>query len=191
MSRNVIWIIFIALVVERFMETVLPDKIKKRGEVTCKWFFNYMLIVGILIYLFIVIEYAFIVKNINLAITFIGVVLVILRIILKIWVVKTLGKFWSIQIEIREDQKLIKEGPYRFMRHPSYFSTIIEATAGPLIFNAYFTLIFVWIVYIPLLLVRIYLEEKELVRYFGKKYENYKKEVYALLPLKIYKGDDL
>jgi protein-S-isoprenylcysteine O-methyltransferase Ste14 len=186
-ERKIIWVIFIILIIERIIETFLPDKNKQKGEVSSKWLFYCMLVSGILIYICAISEFIFLVKKINIFITIIGSVLIIFRIILKVWAVKTLGKFWSIQIEIREDQKLIKEGPYKYVRHPSYLSTMIEVTAGPLIFNSYYTILFVWLVYIPFLITRIYLEEKELLKKFGKEYEEYRRSVPLLLPIKIFK----
>lgn len=188
-DRAIIWILIAVIIIERYIETVLPDKIKQKGEVKAKWLWNCLLITGFTVYVSAILEFIFVVKKINFTTTIIGVILLILRIALKIWVVKTLGKFWSIQIEIRKDQQLITGGPYRFMRHPSYFSTMIEANAGLLILNSYYTLLIVWFIYFPFLYLRMKLEEKELVSKFGKEYLNYQRSVFALLPIKRLKDD--
>ena len=186
-EKKIVFFIGLAIIVERVIETVLPDKLKQKGKVTSKWLFNCMLLCGGSVYLMAILEFTFVVNKISIIATYTGIFLIVIRIMLKIWVVRTLGRFWSIQIEIRDDHKLVIKGPYRFMRHPSYLSTMIEATAGPLIFNAYFTIIFVWLFYFPLLLLRIHLEEKELLSKFGKEYSVYRSKVFALLPFKLYR----
>ena len=70
-------------------------------------------------------------------------------------------------------------GPYRWVRHPFYFSAILALWAAPvlsadrLLLNAFFT---VWIA------VGTKLEERDLVREFGQTYSEYQRQVPMLLP---------
>lgn len=97
---------------------------------------------------------------------------------------KTLGKWMSQDIKITENHKLIKEGPYRYMRHPLTLCIIIETFGLTLIPNSYYSFLFTLLVFLPYSIFRIYAEEKALIEKFGKPYLDYKKEVYALLPLR-------
>ncbi|OGF51166.1 MAG: hypothetical protein A2044_06065 [Candidatus Firestonebacteria bacterium GWA2_43_8] len=182
MTKSFVWLILAILIIERIIETVLPDRKKEKGKVTGKWVFYCFLISGFACYGLGIFEFAFRVTEVNVWVTSAGIGLIAARVALKIWAVTTLGKYWSIQIEIREGHKLIKEGPYKFVRHPSYLSTLIEVTAGPLILNAYYTLIFVWLVYFPFMLMRIWLEETELLKKFGKEFEEYREKVPLIIP---------
>jgi protein-S-isoprenylcysteine O-methyltransferase Ste14 len=42
-----------------------------------------------------------------------------------IWARAHLGKYWSAQVTIREEHRLIRTGPYRFIRHPIYTGMLL------------------------------------------------------------------
>ncbi len=41
------------------------------------------------------------------------------------WCHRTLGRFFTWELGIREDHKLVTSGPYRIVRHPSYTGAIL------------------------------------------------------------------
>ncbi len=50
----------------------------------------------------------------------IGIGIILLGFALRVWAVTTLGKSFRTTVEIDDDQKVIRSGPYRLIRHPSY-----------------------------------------------------------------------
>ncbi|UCF68917.1 MAG: isoprenylcysteine carboxylmethyltransferase family protein [Acidobacteriota bacterium] len=78
--------------------------------------------------------------------------------------------------------ELAVRGPYRWVRHPMYFLTLVliwsypDVTADRLLFNGLFT---VWIV------VASVLEERDLVTQFGQPYRDYQATVPMLLPYRL------
>lgn len=111
-----------------------------------------------------------------------GAALYVLRLLLKLWSVRTLGDAWSNQIEVRREQPLVREGPYRWVRHPIYLGLFLEPVAVALIANAPVSGVAGVLVLWPLFWIRLRLEEAELRRHFGPAYETYAKEVPALVP---------
>ena len=184
MSNTIFLFIIGAIVVQRAIESYLPNWKKAKGLKMAKWTWISFSVTYPLLIFGSVAEYFLIPRKINLWISVIGMVVVGLRIWLKWWAMLTLGEYWSVHIEIRESHKLIKDGPYRYLRHPAYFSNLIEYLGVTLIANAYYTLIGVLLIYVPLNLVRLHLEERELIRKFGEEYEDYRKNVPALLPIR-------
>jgi len=184
LSNTVFLFIIAAIVVQRAVESLLPDSKKLKGVKTAKWTGIAFSITYLLLMCGSVVEYFLIPRKINLWISGIGMGIVVLRTWLKWWAMLTLGKYWSVQIEIRESHKLVKEGPYRYLRHPAYLSNLMAYLGIPLIANAYYTLIGVLVIYVPFNLIRLHLEEKELVKKFGEEYEDYRKKVPALLPIR-------
>jgi protein-S-isoprenylcysteine O-methyltransferase Ste14 len=89
-----------------------------------------------------------------------------------------------VHIEIRDHHRLIKEGPYKYMRHPYYLSVMLELAGFPLIPNAYFSFLISLCFYFPLVFIRLYLEEIEMINKFGDSYNLYKNEIRGLLPIK-------
>ncbi len=96
--------------------------------------------------------------------------------------IATLNKFRSYNIELRRNQKIIKEGPYSYIRNPIYLSMLIEAFVIPMATSSIFFLFFAIVVYIPLIFVRLRIEEKTLLRLLGHEYYEYMKFVPSLIP---------
>jgi protein-S-isoprenylcysteine O-methyltransferase len=103
---------------------------------------------------------------------------------LRRWAIASLGKYWSLHVEIRQDHPLVKSGPFRWMRHPTYLSMIMELMSGALILNAILTSVVVFPIFIAILIYRLRLEEAALIEKFGAAYEQYRREVPALIPCK-------
>ena len=82
------------------------------------------------------------------------------------------------------DMPLAIRGPYRWVRHPLYFFTLLmiwscpDLTADRLLFNTLFT---VWIV------IGTLLEERDLVADFQDNYLDYQRRVPMLIPWKLHK----
>jgi len=179
--------VFIFIVVtsaERLWWTYIRNSPKEKGEVQEKWTLHLMNISYSIIIVGSFIEYFSIGRTINFLISFLGLCIFIIAFWLRRLCSRTLGKFQSLQIEIRKTHQLIKNGPYRYIRHPWYLSIILEVLSITLILNAYYSLLYAFIVHIPILLVRVYFEEKALCGIFPDEYTKYKKEVGAFLPFK-------
>jgi methyltransferase len=54
---------------------------------------------------------------------------------LRLWVIATLGPYWTTRIVTLPDAPLVRSGPYRFLRHPNYAVVIGEIAALPLVFG--------------------------------------------------------
>src|SRR5262245_16885172 len=107
---------------------------------------------------------------------------------LSVWVrrkaIAALGRFWSLHVEIRPNHEFVQSGPFRWMRHPTYFSMILELLAIGLILNAVVALVVGLALFAPILCWRINLEEAALVEKFGERYRQYLRTTPALLPYK-------
>ena len=80
----------------------------------------------------------------------------------RIWVIATLGRFWTTRIISLPGAPLIKKGPYRFFSHPNYIIVTGEIALLPLVFGNWPVAV-VWSVFNALLLAwRIRVEETAL-----------------------------
>ena len=98
--------------------------------------------------------------------------------------IAALGKFWSLHVEIRDNHEFVQSGPFRWVRHPAYFSMILELLALALICNAFFTLLLIPLLFVPVLILRIRIEEVALVEKFGDAYRTFQRTKPALIPWK-------
>src|SRR6266513_2777777 len=105
---------------------------------------------------------------------------------LSFWIrreaIVALGRFWSLHIEIRANHEFVHSGPFRWMRHPTYFSMILELVAIGLILNAVVALAIGLALFAPILYWRINLEEAALVEKFGDRYRKYQHATPVLFP---------
>lgn len=54
----------------------------------------------------------------------------------RLWVLWSLGPFWTTRIITLPGAPLVLHGPYRFVRHPNYIVVILEIAVLPLAFSA-------------------------------------------------------
>ena len=55
--------------------------------------------------------------------------------ILRFWTLRTLGRRWTTRILVVPGEKLVTDGPYRYIRHPNYAVVIGEIAVLPLCFG--------------------------------------------------------
>ena len=55
--------------------------------------------------------------------------------ILRVWVIATLGPFWTTRVLSVAGEPLVRRGPYRFLRHPNYLIVMAEIAMLPLVFG--------------------------------------------------------
>ena len=53
----------------------------------------------------------------------------------RLWVIASLGEYWTTRIITLADAPLIRRGPYRYLRHPNYIVVAGEIAALPLVFG--------------------------------------------------------
>ena len=111
-----------------------------------------------------------------------GLLLYLASVVLRNVAIRTLGKFWSLHVEIRQQHQLVRAGVYEYVRHPAYAAIVLEVLSIPLAVNAWWTMLFAAVTYVPLLVLRMRWEEKALVKKFGDVYCQYQSEVGALVP---------
>lgn len=80
----------------------------------------------------------------------------------RVWVLATLGPYWTTKIITMPGTPLVRRGPYRFMKHPNYAIVVCEIAVLPLAFSAW-TIAFVFtILNAALLAWRIRAENRSL-----------------------------
>ena len=98
-----------------------------------------------------------------------------------VWARIHLGKFWSGAITLKEGHRLIRSGPYQFVRNPIY-TGILAGIAGTAIalgkISGLVALAILYVVYAW----KIRREEKLLAGEFGEEFAAYRREVSALMP---------
>jgi methyltransferase len=79
----------------------------------------------------------------------IGVFLVLQ--LMRVWVIATLGPYWTTRVITLDNAPLVAGGPFRFVRHPNYWVVAAEIAVLPLAFGQW-PIALVWSVLNALLL---------------------------------------
>lgn len=111
-----------------------------------------------------------------------GMAAMLVGLLLRWWAVRTLAEFFTVDVAVREDQRLVRRGPYRVLRHPSYTGALLTVAgfglgtgqwvAGGVAFLPIFGA-FLW---------RIRVEEAMLARAFPDAWPAYAAATRRLLP---------
>jgi protein-S-isoprenylcysteine O-methyltransferase Ste14 len=98
-----------------------------------------------------------------------------------IWARQALGKLWSGNVTLKEGHRVVRSGPYRYVRHPIY-SGILLALAGLVLAHGNLGSLLALPLILGGLRYKITVEERLLVRHFGDEYHDYRRHVRALIP---------
>ena len=80
--------------------------------------------------------------------------------LLKIWVIASLGHYWNTKIYRIRNADLVSKGPYKFVKHPNYIIVVAEIAVIPLVFHLYYTAIVFTLLNAAMLYVRISVENR-------------------------------
>jgi methyltransferase len=82
---------------------------------------------------------------------------------LRIWIVVSLGGYWTMRVLSVPDAPLVRTGPYRFLRHPNYAVVAGEIAILPVAFGALAIAVVFSVLNLALLARRIRIEERMLL----------------------------
>ena len=127
-------------------------------------------------------EISILIPIIEFAIPLLHLIISIPFIILGAWLGIIGVKATTLEVaETHKTDKIITTGIYSIIRHPQYFGAILAHVGICFLLSSFYSLIFT-----PLVVFYNYItswkEEKELIKEFGKEYEDYKKKVPMFIP---------
>jgi protein-S-isoprenylcysteine O-methyltransferase Ste14 len=116
-------------------------------------------------------------------ISLMGLVLIVLGLIVRWTAILTLKKYFTVDVSILKEHKIIDKGIYKIIRHPAYAGSLLSFLGLGLAFSNWLSTL---VIFIPILIAFIYrirVEEKALVKAFGGEYINYSKVTKRLIPM--------
>ncbi|MGY3053635.1 protein-S-isoprenylcysteine O-methyltransferase Ste14 [Pedobacter sp. UYEF25] len=127
-------------------------------------------------------------KNVSLPIyhtimgNYVGVFILIFGILLRYFAVFSLGRFFTVDVTIRNDHKLKTNGMYKYVRHPSYAASLLSFIGMGIILNNWFSLAIICVSILSVFIYRIKIEEEALTAHFGSEYQSYKNQTARIIP---------
>lgn len=112
-----------------------------------------------------------------------GLVVIVIGMIVRLVSIKTLGKFFTVNLSIHQSHRLIIKGLYRYIRHPSYSGSLLSFLGFALSLNNWISLIIIFPPVLFAFIHRINIEEKILIDQIGLEYIEYMKKTKRLIPM--------
>lgn len=101
---------------------------------------------------------------------------------LRNWAILALGSYFRRTVTIVPDQQLVRRGPYRLLRHPSYTGLLLMFTGFALAFGSWLGAAVAFACVFFGMVLRIRVEEQALARAFGPAFSDYASATARLLP---------
>lgn len=101
---------------------------------------------------------------------------------LRFWAVKHLGRFFTTDVAIQQQHRLVTSGPYRAVRHPAYTGLLLALAAAGWAMGDFLALLCLTVPIFRGFRIRITIEERMLLQAFGVAYREYSRTSWRLLP---------
>jgi protein-S-isoprenylcysteine O-methyltransferase Ste14 len=114
-------------------------------------------------------------------IRWLGVAIYLVGGALRLWPIFVLGRRFSGLVAIQEGHTLVTDGPYRWIRNPSYLGGLVGVVGWALVFRSAVGLLLAVVLLWPTV-ARIDAEEALLASEFGAEYDAYRRRTWRLVP---------
>ena len=114
-------------------------------------------------------------------IRWIGMALTVAGLSLCVWARHHLGEYWSDKVALKVDHRLIRSGPYAFLRHPIYSGVLLGVLGSAFAIGEWRGVV-VLVVMTANYWVKAQREDRILSARFGDSFTDYKRHAGFLLP---------
>lgn len=115
-------------------------------------------------------------------IRFLGVALVLAGLSLRWYAIVHLGRYFTVNVSVAADQRVVDSGPYGLVRHPSYAGALVAFLGLGICSENYASLLVLLLPVALAFLRRIAIEEAALIDALGSNYTVYAARTRRLIP---------
>lgn len=145
------------------------------------WFIGWLWVLAPIVYVFAPRWLDWSASELPILLRWFGVGLGAISIIFLARVHQTLGKNWNVPGVVEEQQVLVTDGAYQWLRHPMYTAFALIALAYWLISTNWFIAL-IGLAYWIIVVAKVDMEEAALIEKFGDAYRDYMKHTGRFLP---------
>ncbi|MGZ4962275.1 MAG: methyltransferase family protein [Limisphaerales bacterium] len=109
-------------------------------------------------------------------------ILFICGITLRWYSIFYLGRFFTVNVAIHSDHRVVDSGPYRYIRHPSYTGGFLTVLGFAFTFHNWASFLILVVPCFSVTLWRIHIEEAALLEALKPQYANYAQRTKRLIP---------
>jgi protein-S-isoprenylcysteine O-methyltransferase Ste14 len=111
-----------------------------------------------------------------------GLAVFLLGLAFTVWSYRTLGRFFSLEVQIQRTHQVVETGPYRLLRHPGYAGVLVGFTGLGFAVQSWVSVLVLLLATSAALAYRSQIEEKFLVAELGEEYVRYMARTKRLVP---------
>ena len=111
-----------------------------------------------------------------------GIFLMVIGVLVRLWAIFTLGRSFTLTLSVQNNQKVVDNGPYRLIRHPSYLGLFLIAIGMGVALQTWGGILAILVIFGLALGYRVHIEENFLVSELGDDYVQYMKRTKRLIP---------
>ncbi len=111
-----------------------------------------------------------------------GVILILLGVALRWYAIWILGRYFTRDVAVSANQKVVQIGPYRYMRHPAYSGTFLTMLGVGLAMTNWASLVALLTCVLIGHMYRVSVEEKALSQTIGQPYVEYMHRTRRFIP---------
>ena len=111
-----------------------------------------------------------------------GMALILCGLLFRWWSIHVLGRYFTVDVAIASDHRIIRNGPYRWLRHPSYTGALTSFLGLALCQGDLVSMAIIVIPVFAVFLHRIRIEERALAQAFPDDYPRYAQQTARLIP---------
>ncbi len=111
-----------------------------------------------------------------------GIALWLGGIAFRLYSIRVLGRFFTYDVAISKGQRVVEDGPYRWIRHPSYLGGLLAMIGFGMTMTNWLAMLIPVCCAAAGYAYRIPLEEQALVRGLGPEYAAYMRRTWRLIP---------
>ena len=103
-------------------------------------------------------------------------------IFLRLYSIRILGRFFTFDVAIANGHRIVEQGPYRWLRHPSYLGSLLAQVGFGMTMTNWLAMLLPVCCLAAAYAYRIPIEEQALVRGLGSDYSDYMRRTWRLIP---------
>jgi protein-S-isoprenylcysteine O-methyltransferase Ste14 len=122
------------------------------------------------------------IQSAQLLIFTLGIVLMLAGVVFRWYAIRILGRYFTPEVAVKSDQKIVETGPYRFIRHPAYSGSLLTLLGLGLALTSWLSLACIMLAAIIGYGYRVRVEESALCNELGDDYRNYMDHTRRFIP---------
>ncbi len=113
----------------------------------------------------------------------IGLAILVCGVAFRLWAIVTLGRFFTFRVTIQEDHRVVERGPYAIVRHPGYTGASVACLGLGIALSSWLSILLLVLLPLVSTVIRIRVEERQLLDALGDEYRRYAESRARLVPL--------